>query len=55
MKNKKTNSCEVNSNFVFYDLNIKASQIKNSRSVQNSLDSLVNFVDNNEKHYRKSE
>lgn len=49
MNNNENNSQSnyVESNFVLFDLKLKAANIKNGYSIRNSLNSLVNFVDAN--------
>lgn len=49
MSKEKNNEFQlsVESNFTLFDLKLRASQIKNGYSIQNSLNSLADFIQSN--------
>lgn len=49
MNNENGNSLKnlLDSNFTLFNLKLRATQIKNCNCIQNSINSLMNFVDSN--------
>ncbi len=46
-ENETKSNSHFESNFVLFDLRLRALNIKNGYSIKNSINSLVNFVDTN--------